>query len=472
MNQFSKKTRIIEKYLVAIMDLLSIVVSYFLGIFLRYRNMREFDQPDQIILLGLILFSVLLNFLVDWNRFLFQRGYYTEIFAVIKYTLCMAVAFSGYVFLAREGENYSRIVYGLFLILNAVITYLCHIIMKKVLRTYYRKSQNSDKVMIVTNEEYIQDIIEKVKMESDWSYEVVGITLMNQDLRGRIYRGIPVIANAEDVFDVAKNRPLDAVLIYMPDLTKKEMTQIINIFELMGIICHQCVEILDESLAVPLMGRFAGIPVITYATREYDYRRLMVKRVIDICGGLVGMIITIIMFPFVAIAIKLTSKGPVFFVQTRIGRNGRRFDMYKFRSMYIDAEERKAELLKHNEMSNSLMFKMENDPRITPVGRFLRKTSIDELPQFWNILIGDMSLVGTRPPTEDEFEQYSIRYRRRMSLTPGLTGMWQVKGRGEATEFEDVIKYDLEYIDNWSLSLDIKLILQTIIVVLTGKGAK
>ena len=472
MNHFSKKTRIIEKYLVAIIDIASIVLSYFLAIFLRYQDMREFDQPDQIILLGLILFSVLFNFLIDWNRFFFQRGYYQELFAVIKYMLCMAVAFSGYVFLAREGENYSRIVYVLFLVINAAITYICHGIMKKILRTSYKRSQSSDKVMVVTNEEYLDYVIEKVKLESDWSYEIVGITIMDKDRKGEYYRGIPIIANAEDVFDVAKNNPLDAVLVNLPDLTKKEMTQIINIFELMGIVCHQCVEVLDESLAVPIIGRFAGIPVITYATREYDYRRLMVKRGLDIIGGAVGMVITIIMFPFVALAIKLTSRGPVLFAQTRIGRNGRRFSMYKFRSMYRDAEARKAELLKNNEMNSSLMFKMENDPRITPVGRFIRKTSIDELPQFWNILIGDMSLVGTRPPTEDEFEQYSIRYRRRLSLTPGLTGMWQVKGRGEATDFDDVIKYDLEYIDNWSLALDFKLILQTVVVVLTGKGAK
>ena len=145
--------------------------------------------------------------------------------------------------------------------------------------------------------------------------------------------------------------------------------------------------------------------------------------------------------------------------------------MYKFRSMYTDAEARKKELLKDNEMEG-LMFKMKDDPRITAVGRFLRKTSIDELPQFYNVLKGDMSLVGTRPPTEDEFEKYSPHYRRRLSITPGLTGMWQVSGRSDIKDFDDVVKLDLEYIDNWSLLLDLKILLQTIIVVFTGRGSK
>jgi lipopolysaccharide/colanic/teichoic acid biosynthesis glycosyltransferase len=155
----------------------------------------------------------------------------------------------------------------------------------------------------------------------------------------------------------------------------------------------------------------------------------------------------------------------------RIGRNGRRFTFYKFRSMYRDAEERKKELVAQNEM-DGLMFKLEDDPRITKVGRFLRKTSLDEFPQFFNVVKGDMSLVGTRPPTVDEFERYTQYYRRRISMTPGLTGLWQVSGRSEIEAFEEVVKLDLQYIDNWSLWLDLKIMFKTIAVVITGKGAK
>ena len=153
----------------------------------------------------------------------------------------------------------------------------------------------------------------------------------------------------------------------------------------------------------------------------------------------------------------------------RVGKNGRRFKIYKFRSMYMDAEERKKELMSQNEMEG-LMFKMENDPRVTKVGKFIRKTSIDELPQFWNILKGEMSLVGTRPPTEDEFLQYEGYHRRRLNMTPGLTGLWQVSGRSD-TNFEEIVAMDVEYIDNWSLKEDIKILFKTVGVVLKGKGA-
>ena len=191
----------------------------------------------------------------------------------------------------------------------------------------------------------------------------------------------------------------------------------------------------------------------------------------DILGGLVGLAITGILTLFIAPAIKLDSPGPVFFAQTRVGKNGRRFKIYKFRSMYQDAEQRKKELERENEVKG-LMFKMDNDPRITKVGAFLRKTSLDEFPQFLNVLKGDMSLVGTRPPTEDEFEQYDEHYRRRLSMTPGLTGMWQVSGRSEISDFDEVVRLDLQYIDNWSLTLDFKILLQTVIVVLGHRGAK
>jgi exopolysaccharide biosynthesis polyprenyl glycosylphosphotransferase len=188
-------------------------------------------------------------------------------------------------------------------------------------------------------------------------------------------------------------------------------------------------------------------------------------------GGLIGSILTIILTIFIAPAIRLESPGPVFFSQVRIGKNGRRFRIYKFRSMYVDAEKRKAELLQCNEMKG-LMFKMKNDPRVTKVGRFLRKTSLDEFPQFFNVLKGDMSLVGTRPPTETEFYQYENRHKRRLALKAGVTGLWQVSGRSDIDDFEDVVKLDLEYIDNWSLKLDIRILLKTIGVVLFGKGAE
>ena len=216
----------------------------------------------------------------------------------------------------------------------------------------------------------------------------------------------------------------------------------------------------------------AGYPTATLtASRQLTLSATVFKRIGDIIGGLVGSILSLPLILIVAVLLLIASPGPLIFKQQRIGKNGRVFNIYKLRSMYVDAEQRKKELMADNQM-DGFMFKMENDPRITKVGRFIRKTSIDELPQFWNVLKGDMSLVGTRPPTVDEFEQYESHHKRRLSMRPGITGLWQVSGRAQITDFEDVVRLECEYIDKWSAWLDIKILLKTEGVVLRRRGGE
>ena len=196
-----------------------------------------------------------------------------------------------------------------------------------------------------------------------------------------------------------------------------------------------------------------------------------VSGMVDVAGGLAGIVLFSPVMLLAALAIKLDSPGPVIFRQTRVGKNGRTFQIYKFRSMYVDAEERKSELLSQNEIAGGVMFKIREDPRITRVGRILRNLSIDELPQFFNVLGGSMSLVGTRPPTPDEVEKYGTRQWRRISIKPGLTGMWQVNGRSLVTDFEKIVELDVEYIDNWSLMEDIRILCKTVTVLLKHADA-
>ena len=182
--------------------------------------------------------------------------------------------------------------------------------------------------------------------------------------------------------------------------------------------------------------------------------------------------------------IYMKSPGPIFFTQVRIGKNGKQFRMYKFRSMYMDAEERKKALMEQNKIQDGMMFKMDDDPRIigsekkdkngrpAGIGNFIRRTSLDEFPQFWNVLKGEMSLVGTRPPTVDEWEKYDLHHRVRMSIKPGITGLWQISGRSEITDFEEVVRLDREYIQNWSPELDFQILLKTVSVVLKHEGAE
>jgi lipopolysaccharide/colanic/teichoic acid biosynthesis glycosyltransferase len=196
---------------------------------------------------------------------------------------------------------------------------------------------------------------------------------------------------------------------------------------------------------------------------------LVMKRGLDIAGALAGLLVSAPMLLVSALAIKLTSAGPVFFRQERCGLHGRRFDMLKLRTMTADAEDRKAELLERNEMDGPV-FKIREDPRVTKVGRLLRRFSIDELPQFWSVLRGDMSLVGPRPPTPDEVFQYQGGVRRRLSMRPGLTCLWQVSGRN-GVSFEEWMELDLEYIDTWSLETDLRILLRTVPAVVLARGA-
>ncbi len=224
----------------------------------------------------------------------------------------------------------------------------------------------------------------------------------------------------------------------------------------------------DNRLSKCEFARLENIPLVVLHPVTIDPDQLLAKRLIDIAGALAGLTVTLILLPFIGLAIKLDSPGSIFFKQTRVGQNGRRFQLYKFRSMSQDAETRKAKLLKNNEL-NGAVFKITNDPRITRIGKFLRSTSMDELPQFWNVLIGDMSLVGTRPPTLDEVRRYGLEHYRRLSIKPGITGLWQTSGRNKITDFDEIVKLDTQYIDQWSLGFDIRILCRTFMVLFSGK---
>ena len=231
------------------------------------------------------------------------------------------------------------------------------------------------------------------------------------------------------------------------------------------------------------MEKIGNYTVLTTSINYASARQLCLKRLMDIAGGLVGCIVTVILFIFVAPAIYIASPGPIFFSQERVGKNGKKFKMYKFRSMYMDAEERKAELMKDNKLGDGKMFKLDFDPRVignkalpdgtrkTGIGDFIRRTSIDEFPQFFNVLKGDMSIVGTRPPLVSETNLYELHHRARLAIKPGITGMWQVSGRSDIIDFEEVVRLDKKYIENWDIGLDIKILLKTVMVVAKKDGS-
>ena len=299
-----------------------------------------------------------------------------------------------------------------------------------------------------------------------------GIVFMDCDKKGASVCGVPVVAGKEDMISYIHKNWIDEVFFAVP----KEIPipeQMIKDCSAMGVVIHMRLATMKSLGKNQVVEELGGYTVLSSSIHIVTPRQMFVKRAMDIAGGLVGCLFTGIAAIFLVPAIKIKSPGPAFFSQVRMGKNGRPFKIYKFRSMYMDAEERKKELMKQNNIKDGMMFKMDDDPRIIKgVGHFIRKTSLDEFPQFWNILKGDMSLVGTRPPTMDEWEKYELHHRKRLAIKPGLTGMWQVSGRSDITDFEEVVELDTKYIAEWCLKLDIEILVKTVMVVFRGSGAK
>lgn len=455
----NSKNKVIITYGLWIVDIITVVLAFGLATFIRFfikKDIRETNVYFMVCLL-LILCATVYTFVVPWHNDTMKRKPLSELWKIIKMNIFMIVVSQTLMYFLKWSELVSRWVIVYFVVLDIVFTFCFHMLFKQVMKKYYSSDLVKIKVLVITEKNLLEEVEERLAARLDMSYQMLETIL---------FEAIP-----EDFKEKAMQMAIDEVFIYAPNTDKNIVFDTLKFFDDMGVICNYCVEIPGFDTNRSHADSFADYTVLNYSHFNVSYKRLLLKRVFDIFGALIGCLITIIFLPFVALAIKINSRGPVFFKQVRIGRNGRRFNIWKFRSMYIDAEERKKELESQNQVEG-LMFKMDNDPRITKVGKFIRKTSIDELPQFFNILKGDMSLIGTRPPTVDEFEKYNQYYRRRLSMTPGLTGLWQVSGRSNIDNFDEVVKLDLQYIDNWSLGLDLKILLRTIKVVFMGKGSK
>lgn len=454
-----QKIRILEIYGLWLADLFSIWLSFMAATYIRFHNFKDMGDKNIhfLVLWVFLLFCTVYSFFLEWNGDFLKRGRYRELLAILKFNIFMMLITQTIMYFLKWADVFSRWVMIYFAVINILLMWFLHVAIRQIVKAYYKTDSSKIKVLVITHQEFKEDVYRTLKANLDIFFHIVEVVCTEE---------MP-----EDFIEQKTKEPMDEVFIYTPRLSQRAVQDLVNSFDEMGVVCHYCVELLGTDRHRSKEENFGSYSVISYNHFQSGYKRLLVKRFVDIIGALVGLLITGLFLPFVALAIKLDSKGPVFFKQTRIGLNGRRFQIYKFRSMYLDAEERKKELMSQNEMQG-LMFKMEDDPRITKVGKFIRKTSIDELPQFLNVLKGDMSLVGTRPPTEDEFVKYNQHYRRRISMTPGLTGLWQVSGRSEIEDFDDVVKLDLKYIDSWSLTLDLKILLKTVLVVLGRKGSK
>ncbi len=374
-----------------------------------------------------------------------------------------------------------------------VVDLMLRYITKKSMLKKITNSRHATQTGIITiyskADKYITDL------QLDWTKNIKAVALLDAEYENNGYYcitsyeeaapiktrtdeiyNVPVVANKENLMGWIRTAALDEVYINLPAGNESYITILIEELEDMGITVHVNIPILEKILQNSKFDNIncsmvAGHPVAIFAPAVHNDREIILKKTTDFIGGLLGTVLSLPIILITAIPLLIESPGPLIFKQARVGKNGRIFNIYKLRSMYADAEKRKQALMAQNKMDGH-MFKMDNDPRITKVGKFIRKYSIDELPQFWNVLKGDMSLIGTRPPTVEEFEQYESHHKRRLSMKPGITGLWQVSGRSNIQDFEEVVKLDCEYIDTWSPALDIKILFKTVNVVLTHKGAE
>ena len=470
-----QKRKTLENAIILMIDVLCLLIGVGVAFGIRFHlffgSLEHGDQIWQVSFVSLLF--IVIHLVIDFNHHFFRRGYFEELIAVIKmqavFAICWVVSF----YAMHRTDDLSRAVFGYYLAVNVPFSYISRILLKQYMVKVYKKSKYSSRTLLITTSARVEEAIQNLLSYNEWNRILKGIVLLDRDSQGDLVCGFPIVAGKENVLDYVVHNDIDEVFILASNIRREPLIQQwVSEMELMGIIVDVNIDIFDiESSGKRSLNRVGKYAVVTFARNIFSTRQMVAKRALDVAGSLVGMMILGIAAIFVAPAIKLESPGPVFFGQTRIGRNGRRFTFYKFRSMYQDAEERKKELMASNEVKG-LMFKMENDPRITRVGQFIRKTSIDELPQFWNVLKGDMSLVGTRPPTVDEFEHYESKHKCRLSMTPGMTGLWQISGRSDIKDFDEVVKLDMQYIDNWSILLDIKIILLTVGVVFRGKGSR
>jgi exopolysaccharide biosynthesis polyprenyl glycosylphosphotransferase len=469
-------------------DAFIVSVSFFVSFGLR-RHFHEFYKlnlipgPRQITedpTLSLSDYTIVLFFVVPiWCLALYFSGAYSrwrtrsasEIFFMIVRSAAVAAISFGTAAFVFKLKFVSRAFFVIFMATSSALVIAEKLAIFFAMRNARRQGHNYRRLLIVGAGNRAAQFIRKINEHKEWGFKIVGAVDYEEIHRGREIddTGATVLGMLEDIPRLLKTYSVDEVIFLVPRSKLNLIEDSLYICETLGVRTSLAADLFELRIAKAYQTEIEGTPLITFETTVAQEWQRFVKRAIDITASGLGLILLSPLFLAVAAAIKLTSPGPVFFIQKRVSLNNRKFVLYKFRSMYRGSHLRRDELAGRNIMAGPV-FKVKDDPRVTPVGRVLRKFSIDELPQLFNVLAGHMSLVGPRPPLPSEVARYEPWQRRRLSMRPGLTCLWQVSGRN-AIGFEEWMKLDIKYIDNWSLWLDFKIIAKTVPVVLFGKGA-
>jgi lipopolysaccharide/colanic/teichoic acid biosynthesis glycosyltransferase len=445
---YSKKTQGWLKHLdFILLDMFCLQVAFVLAYMTRHGWASPYASPDYLNLAGVYL---LVDFLVlVANRSMknvLKRGFYKEIAQTAKHVFLVVTIVSLFLFSVKSGHEYSRIMFYLLAVYYAIVSYGVRLLWKQFLK-HRKKDFVAGSVYFVTTADRAERIIQRFRNNSIINRLMQGVCILDENLVGKTLADVQVTASADTVLQDLQTRWVDEVFISLP-AAYPHPGELITAIADMGIVTHLEMEELDiDRWQHQTIQKVAGITVRTVSMTLATPLQAALKRTLDILGGIVGCLITLVLTVILGPVIYIKSPGPIFFAQTRVGKNGKKFKMYKFRSMYMDAEERKAELMAQNRVQGGLMFKLEYDPRIIGcerlpdgtvkkgIGNFIRDYSLDEFPQFFNVLKGDLSLCGTRPPTVDEWEKYALHHRARLAIKPGITGLWQISGRSNITDF-------------------------------------
>ena len=463
----------IFKPVIFILDMLMVSVSFYLA----YQLVLL--RPDTVLLSFSSYLNLLPIILLVWGGLLYFFGIYqtmrirnqADILEILFRVAALGIiVFGGAVFILQIQHIPRYLIIYTFIISTALIALEKFIIVMS-LRFFRKRGLNFRNILIVGSGARAQNFMHEITIHRELGLKILGIIDDDVSLIGKEISGYKVIGAFKDMEGIIHNNVIDEVVFIVPRTWLRKIEEVIKLCELEGIRIHLATDYFNLKLAKAQQTMLFNFPLLTFESTSDKIWNLILKRVLDLLFSLMALIVLAPVMIGITILIKKEGKGPVFFRQERAGLSGRKFILYKFRTMVVDAENRLNELASKNEMTGPV-FKMENDPRLTKSGKFLRKYSLDELPQFLNILQGHMSIVGPRPPLPKEVEKYDNWQRRRLSMRPGLTCLWQIQGRSGLVNFEKWMQLDLEYIDNWSLWLDFKIMAKTIPAVLLAVGAK
>ncbi|NLG49352.1 MAG: undecaprenyl-phosphate glucose phosphotransferase [Chloroflexi bacterium] len=457
----------------AILVLLSFGIAYWIRYDLQWFLPVEpafyvrFDVyvPSALALTGILL-------LVYWleGAYRNERGrlWFDEFYIVVRGTLVGVAAMIFVVFLSTP-DYYSRLIFGYTGTIIVLLLSTSRAIERRIVATRRRRGLGVDRLLIVGAGEIARSIMRIVVACPELGYKIVGFVDDDPQKAQTDIGRYPALGTTDKLPELIATHDIDEVIITLPWISHRKILSIMNQCQRDHVQVRIVPDLFQMTLSKVVVENVHGVPLLGIREPALRDWQVVLKRGMDILVSAISLLLLSPFMGLIAIAIKLDSPGPVIFKQLRVGRDGVRFYCFKFRSMCVNAEAQVAVLASMNEASGPL-FKMRNDPRRTRVGRFLRRTSLDELPQLWNVLQGQMSLIGPRPPLPSEVMEYEPWHLRRLEVSPGITGLWQVSGRSDLT-FDEMVLLDIYYIENWSPLLDLRILIKTIPTVLLGSGA-